>query len=324
MVAFRIQRGKCTVWPATQWLLATVLVFGLGWPALAPGQEADELIEGELIADGAQPSVRVLGGGRFLYQGDADIDGGGSVEVFRYDLAAAGSLHLMDRLRWGNTFFFGINDYNFSGGSPWNTVFNMRLASKLTYSITEQWGVSGGGIFMFSPENGADWGDSFSGGGLLAGEYRHSDTLFAGVGVAVITQIEDDPLVVPQVDVRWIPAEYWTVRLGGVPASGGAAAAGEVAYRILDPLEIALGVVYQQRRFRLDDSGIAPDGVGSDDSLPVRLRVGWEVTEHVGAHLLGGVALGGQIELEDRNGNSITDSDYDPAAYVGVGVTVDL
>src|SRR5262245_60833175 len=91
-------------------------------PAPAPGQEADEMVAEELYADGGQPSVRVLGTGGFIYQSDADIDGGGSVQVFRYDLGVAAGLDIVDRLHWRNTFFFAANDYDFSGGSPWNTI----------------------------------------------------------------------------------------------------------------------------------------------------------------------------------------------------------
>jgi hypothetical protein len=300
-------------------LLAAAMLVWLGLPATARAQEADELVEGELAGDGAWPGVRVLGEGGFVYQGDADIDGGGNLQVYRYDLGVAGTLRLMDQLRWGNTFFFAVNDYNFSSGAnAWNTIYTMRLGTRLTYDINQQWGVSGGGIFILSPENGADWGDSFMGGGMLAAEYRHSDTLFASVGAAVITQIEDDPAVVPQVEARWLPAPSWIVRIGGVPASGGAAAAGEVAYQFPVPLEIGLGLLYQQRRFRLDDSGVAPDGVGVDDSLPLRVRLGWNMTELVSLNALAGAAFAGDLELEDRNGNRLASSDYDPAPYLGI------
>ncbi|MBX3026867.1 hypothetical protein KF840_18315 [bacterium] len=318
-MATHARQGRpCIFGRGTRWLLAIALAIGFGVPATARGQEADELILGELMADGAHPSLRVLGEGGFVYQGDADIDKGGSLQVYRYDLGLAGGLGLMDHLRWGNTFFFGVNDYDFGGGSPWNVIYSMRLGSKLTYDINQQWGVSAGGILMFSPEDGANWGDSVSGGGLLAAEYRHSDTLFAGVGVAVITQIEDDPTVVPQVDLRWIPGPNWIVRLGGVPASGGAAASGEVAYQFPVPLEIGLGLLYQQRRFRLNDSSLAPNGVGVDNSLPLRVRLGWNFNEHIGLNVLAGAAFAGEVELEDSNGNRIASSNYDPAPYVGL------
>ena len=302
-----------------RWLTAAALMVGLGLSAAAHAQEADELVVGELAADGARPAVRVLGEGGFVYQGDADIDKGGNLAVYRYDLGVGGTTRLMDRLRWGNTFFFAINDYDFSSGADaWGTTYTMRMATRFTYDINQQWGISTGGIFMFSPENGADWGDSIMGGGMLAAEYRHSDTFFASVGAAVITQIEDDPTVVPQVEARWIPAQSWIVRIGGVPASGGAAAAGEVAYQFPVPLEIGLGLLYQQRRFRLDDSGIAPDGVGVDNSMPLRVRVGWNFNENVSLNALAGAAFAGDLKLEDRNGNRLASSNYDPAPYLGL------
>jgi hypothetical protein len=146
--------------------------------------------------------------------------------------------------------------------------------TKLRYRLSEHWGVFGGGVFMFAPETGADWGDSFTGGGLVGVDYRAGKTLFVSLGVAMISQIEDDARVTPSVGLHWLPSERWAVRIGAVPASGGAAVAGEVAYRVSKPVEIGLGLLYNERRFRLDDSGPAPDGVGEDNNLPLRLRLG--------------------------------------------------
>jgi len=302
------------------WLLhaAVAALLVLTAPAPVAGQEADELIE-----DIAGPPRVLLGEGGFIYQGEGDIDGGGSVEVMRFDVGLLGTAKLSERWRWRNAYFFGVHGYDFDGagfgaGDPWDTTLNMRLGSALSYAINDTWGVSAGGIFIFSPETDADWGDSFTGGGTLGVEYRHSDTLFASLGVAVISQIEDDATVVPMVGVNWQPDPLWTLRVGAVPASGGAAAAGELAYRVLEPLEIGLGAIYHQRRFRLDNSGPARQGVGVDDNLPIRLRLGWDITQHVSLHLLGGVVVAGEVELEDRNGNRLRKEDYDPAAYVGL------
>jgi hypothetical protein len=194
----------------------------------------------------------------------------------------------------------------------------MRLVTKLRYQLSDQWGVFGGGVFMFSPETGADWGDSFTGGGLVGVDFRHSKTLFVSLGVAVVSQIEDDARVTPSVILNWLPHERWAVRVGAVPASGGAAAAAEVAYRVAMPLEIGLGLLSNQRRFRLDDSGPVPDGVGEDNNLVLRLRLGWDFTPQISLVFLGGVALGGEVQLDDRNGNRINKQDYDPAPYIGL------
>lgn len=297
--------------------LSALLVFAA--PEQVIGQEADELVEDIAV----RPTL--LGEGGLIYQSDADIDGGGSMEVLRFDVGLLGTATLTERLRWRNTYFFGVHGYDFDGGGfaagdPWETVLNMRLGSALTYALNDTWGVSAGGVFIFSPETDADWGDSFTGGGSVGVEYRHSETLFASIGVAVISQIEDDAAVTPMVGVNWLPDPQWTVRVGAVPASGGTAAAAEVAYRVLEPLEIGLGLVYHQRRFRLDDSGPAPEGVGVDNNLPVRLRLGWNITQQLSLHLLGGLVAGGEVELEDRRGDRLRKEDYDPAAYVGARI----
>jgi hypothetical protein len=44
----------------------------------------------------------------------------------------------------------------------------------------------------------------------------------------------------------------------------------------------------------------------------------WHITRNVSLNLLGGVAVAGEIRLEDRNGNRPSRDDYDPAPYVGV------
>jgi hypothetical protein len=178
--------------------------------------------------------------------------------------------------------------------------------------------VFGGGVFISSAETGADWGDSFSGGGLVGVDFRHGKSLFVSLGLAVITQLADDARVTPTVSLNWLLSDRWAVRLGAVPASGGAAAAGEVAYRLAKPVELGLGLLYNQRRFRLDDSGPVPDGVGEDNNLPLRLRLGWDITPQIALHFLGGAALGGEVRLEDRNGHRINKQDYDPTPYLGL------
>ena len=284
-------------------------------PALA--QDAEETLDEESL-----PRSAVVGEAGYAWQGKADIDGGGDVAVNRFDVGLLGRIDPLDRLRWTNVFFFSINDYNFDGGGfasgdPWDTILTMRLASTLRWAINEQWGVFGGGVFIFSPETGANWGDSFSGGGQAGVDFRPRKNLFVSIGLAVISQIEDDARLTPAIILNWEPYDRWAVRVGSVPASGGAAAAGEVAYQIAEPVEIGLGLLYNQRRFRLDDSGPVPDGVGEDNTMPVRLRLGWNITPQIGLHLLAGAAFGGEVRIDDQYGNELNKQNYDPAPYLG-------
>ena len=303
---------------AQRWIVGVGLALLVALPITALAQDAEEILD-----ENQMPQAWLFGEAGYGYQGEADIDGGGNLQVNRFDVGILGRTELMKELRWTNSLFFGVSDYDFGGGGfaagdPWGTIFTLRGVSKLTYMLDDRWGISAGGVFIAAPESGADWGDSVSGGGLLAVDFRPAKKFFISLGAAVITQIEDDVTVAPQINMIWLPVDDWAVRLGAVPASGGAAAAAEVAYRVVEPVEIGLGLLYNERRFRLDDSGVAPNGVGQDNTLPLRLRLGWNITPQISLHLLGGVVLGGEVTLEDQNGNHLRKQDYDPAPYVGL------
>lgn len=247
------------------------------------------------------------------------------MQVNRFDAGVGFQTQLSERINWLNTFLFGVNDYDFDGGgfsagNPWETILDTRYGTQLAYAIDAKWGVRGGGVFMFSPETDADWGKSFTGGGTMGVDYRHSDSLFLSLGLGVVSQLEDDVTVIPMLAVLWLPADLWAVRVGAVPVNGGAAAGVEVAYQFSEKWEAGLGLLYRKDRFRLNDSGPAPGGVGEDRFLPLRARLAWSVHPRISLNLIAGVALGGELRLEDKNGNTLRKEDYDPAAYVGLRV----
>jgi hypothetical protein len=298
------------------WLAAAALILASALPAWGQDQE-------ETLGEQDQPRSGVVGEAGYAWQGTSDIDGGGDVSVNRFDVGLLGRFDPLQRIRSTSTFFFSVNNYDFGGGGfasgdPWNTILTMRLTTQLRYALTDQWGVSVGGVFIFSPESGANWGDSFSGGGMAAVDFAARKNLFVSLGAAVLSQIEDDARVVPTVILNWKPYDQWAVRVGAVPASGGAAAAGEVAYRITEPIELALGLVYNQRRFRLDGSGPVPNGVGEDNTMPLRLRLGWDITPQIALHLLAGAAFAGELRIDNSRGNELNKQNYDPAPYLGL------
>lgn len=303
--------------PRTGQLLAAVAL-ALVMPA-ALAQEAEDLLD-----DQPSREFKFLGSGGMAWQGEADIDGGGTIQVNRYDAAISFEAGLTQKLTWLNNFFVGLSDYDFEGGgfaagNPWETVLFNRYGTQLAYQIDDHWGVRAGGVFMFSRETDADWNDGFTGGGSLGVDYRVSKTLFLSLGIAAVTQIEGGARVEPAVAINWVPAEHWVLRVGAVPVSGGAAAGAEVEYQFTEQWNVGLGLLYNQRRFRLDDdSGVTPNGVGEDDTLPLRLRLGWRITPQVSLNFLAGLVLNGQLQLDDENGNTLREQDYDPAPYIGV------
>src|SRR5688572_12105322 len=102
-------------------------------PALA--QDAEETLDEEAL-----PQGKIVGQAGYAYQGAADIDGGGDLQVHRFDVGLLGRVDLLERWRWTNTFFFSANDYDFGGGGfsttdPWETILTMRLVTKLRYQL---------------------------------------------------------------------------------------------------------------------------------------------------------------------------------------------
>jgi opacity protein-like surface antigen len=304
-------------------LSAAAFLLGLAALGLPAAAEQPE----EAAEENAAAGAGVIASAGFIYQAEADLDGPGegTLQVNRFDAGAGLRTPLSDKLTWQNALFLGLYDYDFGGGGfaagdPWETVIITRYDTQLAYRIDERWGVRAGGVLMFALETDAEWGDSLMGGGSAGVDYRVKDTLFLSAGLGVVSQIEDDAQVIPALGLNWIAAEDWTVRVGAVPVSGGAGAGAEVEHKFNDALKLGLGVLFYQRRFRLDDDGPAPEGVGEERTIPVRLRLGWHFTRQLSLHFFGGVALGGEVKLDDERGRRLREDDFDPAPYAGVRV----
>jgi hypothetical protein len=171
---------------------------------------------------------------------------------------------------------------------------------------------------MASRESGADWGDSLTGGGTFGADYKHSDTLFLSLGAGVVSQLEDDAEIIPMVAMNWKASDRWTIRLGAIPLSGGTGAGAEGEYKLNDAFNFGLGLMVSERRFRLDDSGPATDGVGEETNIPLHARLTWKVGDKTSLHFIAGVATNGELRVENQNGVLLAKQDYDPAPYLGL------
>jgi len=93
-------------------------------------------------------------------------------------------------------------------------------------------------------------------------------------------------------------------------ASHGALPAVELVYDLGQDFEIALGKSYQFRRFRLDNTGVAPDGVGEEKREPWYVRFGYRFNPTSELSFIAGVDFDGQYRLEDDQGNRLDKVDY--------------
>jgi hypothetical protein len=86
---------------------------------------------------------------------------------------------------------------------------------------------------------------------------------------------------------------------------------------VSDGWDLGVGGAYRSIRFRLDDEGVAPDGVGEVRAIPAWFRLSHRrgpVT--LDAHA--GVVLGGKLSVEDERGGSPASANYDQAPFAAL------
>lgn len=266
------------------------------------------------------PPFIVAGG--FLEQFNASLDNGGRYGASRYHLAASARFELAPtlELRVGTAAVY--SDYRFTGGdsfssAPWDDVLAVSLLPRLTWMVDEQWAITVGPAVEFTGESDAKFSDSLQWGGLAAVSYAFSKDLRAGLGLLVITQLEDDPLFLPIPLIDWHLGDEW--RISNVRGPEANPFAGIEAIKSFDrQWEVAVGAAYVTRRFRLNDKGPAPEGVGSDSGVPLFARLSFRPTPVIRLDLLAGVSVLNRLTLDDSGGHRITATDADPAPLLGI------
>ena len=154
-------------------------------------------------------------------------------------------------------------------------------------------------------------------GGLLAGvSYRVSDTLSIGPGLGAFTEIEDDASFFPVLLIDWAITDTLSLETGG----GFAASRGpgvQLTWRSSPQWQFAVGGRYEKTRFRLDDSGVAPGGVGEDKAFPLYASAQFAMHRDMQLSLIAGAEMNASLRLEDASGNLVERTDMADAAFFG-------
>lgn len=285
-----------------------------------------------VVADDAGNEWRFTFGGGYTYRFDTSLDeGGGDFSNSALTGGLNASTDINRDLSLTLRVNFGVSDYSFSNGSggindfaalePWNTIHAIAFGGAASWTVTDQWSLFGGPIFQFARESDADWADSFTAGVIAGATYAVHDQLVIGLGVGIISQIEDSIRFFPIPIIEWGINDNFRISSRG--ASGGRTSiefSGVEMIWMTDSKqwEFALGGGVSSLRFRLDDDGVAPNGVGSDESTPIWLRAGFRPTKNIMIEALAGIGFGGELSLDDENGDSVADSDYDSPLFVGL------
>jgi hypothetical protein len=295
-------------------VMGLILSTGLGWAQTSRQKPAGP--------PGFEPGWSTFVRGGYVHQFDTDIDNGGSFRVDRLVAQGGVTYTTTNQLSFGLALGYGFDGYKFSGSEglggldPWDDIHSWRVSAPVRWRFKERWSGFVMPTVRWAGESGASAGDSFIGGGIIGFSYRISDRLTIGPGLGIFSQIEDSVNVFPILIIDWKITDTLNLQTGaGLGATQGPGLA--LNWRPWEKWTFSLGGRYEKLRFRLDDKGVAPDGVGEDRSFPLYLGASYRFNQHLQASLIGGVEVGGNLTLEDEGGARISKEDHDPAPFIG-------
>jgi hypothetical protein len=230
---------------------------------------------------------------------------------------------------WRFEYGFENHVYRFDGAtgllpgtsSPVEGLFRHRFGAAKVFDLAGAWsGYVSAGIDL-GLEGSADFGDALTWRGAGGLEWRVRDDLAWRFGVLAFDRLEDDALIVPVVGFDWDVDARTNLALG----TGGL----EVRRDVGGDTNAFGRFTWENRQFRLDDSGPNPEGSLEDSSF--QLLVGLDLPVGIGEGALASTRLdvfvGAQFgrELEFRTSDvEVGGDDVDPSALFGLRLRLGL
>lgn len=293
----------------TKYQMKRILLLGLGSLAVTGLALADDPTSGysELETMG-QPKVEqafTINPG-FSYMSDADYSKSslGKVSVWRFDVPARYTIKTAPG-DLGIGAFYEYSEYDLDKLA--NTQDFDTLAFDLLWKsmINDDWGYFAYGAVGFSSSTHTSLSSGLTGTGGGGARYVWSKDLSLGLGVAVSTQMEDDPFVLPIIALDWQISDRWNLRtLNGAT----------LTYDFSGDNKFLLDLSgrYQRRQFRLNEGTSL-----TETMITVELGATYNFTPHAGLRGFVGVGAGRNFEVR-HNGEKVASEDVDAAPIIGV------
>lgn len=248
-------------------------------------------------------------------------------------------------LRWDLRLEQRFDEYDFAGtgvldsiddgdGSdqPWRDVYTTTFA--LEFSRKQGATTTFGGIGMQAArQRSLNYGDGRAFSGHWGMTTRYSDDLTFGWGLSIREQIDGPTQYIPVLALDWsltndLSVEGWfgpwEIREPRL----------DIVWEAFSKWDLFAGFGYRQDRFRLDDfSGFDDDGdgdtdpgtsegwyqgVGQDSAFPIWVGARYVPNLHQSFEVRVGRDIQGELQLRDRDGSSLLNSDYDGALAVSL------
>lgn len=253
-------------------------------------------------------------------QGDADLSGGGDFSATRAALRFGGLYTFDSGAAAGLSVQLGHHGYDFGNGAVplWGDVRDVGISAPIRFSVGSSAQVFLAPSARWSYESGASTSDAVTYGVFGGVSWQVSDNLRIGPAFGAFTELEGSDInFFPALIVDWQITDRWSFETGaGIGATQGPGV--RLAYAYSDAVDISLGVRYENTEFRLDNTGLAPGGVGQDSSVPVVLALDYNPNPGVSLSAFVGAAFEGELKVENAAGATISKQSYDTAPVAGL------
>ncbi|MEP2533402.1 hypothetical protein [Shimia sp.] len=262
--------------------------------------------------------------GLAVFQSDADLSGGGSFSANRQFLRGGALYRNPEGASFGVLLSYGQLSYDFAvpAAAPWGDVRDIRLSAPIRFSAGGNANVFIAPSLRWDYEDDASMSDGFTYGVFAGVSWRVSESLKIGPAFGVFSGLgNDDFEAFPALLVDWDISSRWNLSTGtGLGASQGPGVS--LSFQANDKTKVSFVTRSERTRFRLDNSGIAPGGVGEDSSIPVVLSVEYKPNPAMSFSAFAGAEFDGRLELESTTGATVSSQTYETAPIAGLSFRV--
>tara|TARA_R110002096_G_scaffold239687_2_gene431491 strand:- start:3842 stop:4762 length:921 start_codon:yes stop_codon:yes gene_type:complete len=219
-------------------------------------------------------------------------------------------------LSGGETYYGFSGSSGLAGGEPWGRIRDLRVSLPIRFTPMEDVDVFIIPSIRTNAEAGASLDDGRTEGMIAGAMWQITDKFAIGPGAGWFSQLGDDSKIFPVLLIDWQITDQLSLSTGrGLGASQGGGLT--LGWKANERLSFGLSGRYEWVRFRLDNRGPAPGGIGQDVGFPLVASVEYSFGPMASISGFAGVKFAGELEIEDRNGKTLDSSDYDLAPMAG-------
>ncbi len=206
-----------------------------------------------------------------------------------------------------------------SGAAPlWGDIRALAISAPMQFTVGQNASLFVAPQIRRAYESGASISDSTTYGVFAGLSWQVSDALRIGPAFGAFSELEGSDLnAFLALIVDWDINDLWNLSTGsGIAATQGPGVT--LSYGYSDALSIGLGVRVESAEFRLDNSGLAPGGVGEDQSIPVVLSLDYAPNPGFALSGFVGAAFDGELKVDNAAGVRVSQQSYDTAPVAGL------